>query len=125
MNKQQELEHADRSLKEILSQVESLKFHLRQLEDNIALLNGIKVSFNQNLSILKSDKIIPSMSEYQKIKNDLNAANNRLYVMRIDQNNHLVALERAEKMLLEYREKYVTLLNNQDAKVLRGDFGKK
>lgn len=125
MNRMQELDRADRELKEVSAQIDSIKFHLTTLEENIALLNSVKIQFDQNISTLKSDKIIASFSEYKKIKEDLTSVVNRLYMLRVDFNNHQVALERAEKILLECKAKYVTLLNNQDAKILKGKFGGK
>lgn len=125
MNKLQELELADRELKDVSDRLESIRYHLRQLDENLALLNSVRIQFEQNLAVLKSENIIPSMNEYKKIKEDLQSVMNRLYTIRIDQNNHNVALERSEKMLLDCRSRYATLLKNQDAPVLRGNFGKK
>lgn len=125
MNKIQELEIADRELRETSGRIDSIRHHLKNLDENLAVLNSIKLQFEENLAVLKSENIIPSMNEYKKIKDDLQSVHSRLYTITIDHSNHVSALERSEKMLLECRERYATLLKNQEAPVLRGNFGKK
>lgn len=125
MTKIQELEIADRERKEIGAQVDHVKFHLQNLESNIALLRSIQIQYKQNIAILKSKKYITSIQEYRKIRTELHVVNSRLNVMQIDLNNHAVALDRVKKMLFDADEKYATLLKNQDAPVIRGKFGKK
>ncbi len=124
MNKLLELAQADKELKEISAKVETIRFHLQSLESNIALLNSVRIEFEQNLAVLKTEKLIAAINEYKKIKEDHQTVLNRLYVLRIDQGNHVLALERAEKMLLEAKERYAILFSNQDAKIIRGNFGR-
>jgi chromosome segregation ATPase len=125
MNKVQELEQVDRERKEIGTQVDKVQFHLRSLASNLALLNSIRQQLQDNIRVLKNPLYIALLSEYGKIKAELLAVENRLATMRVDFNNHVVALERTEKMLLLANEKYATLFRNQDAPVIRGEFGKK
>ena len=125
MNKQQELERADAELKELGTRIEGIKFHLRSLDNSMSLLRSLHIQFSQNLSTLRERGIVALASEYKKIRDDLAIVNNKLYVMSIDFRNHEVALERTEKILVESREKYVTLLRNQDGRVIKGNFGGK
>jgi chromosome segregation ATPase len=125
MNKHQELERADAELKELGTRIESIKFHLRSLENSLALLRSLHVQFSQNLATLREQGIVALASEYKKIREDLAIVNSKLRVMAIDHSNHEVALERTEKILVESREKYVILLRNQDGRVIKGNFGGK
>lgn len=125
MNKTQELERTDSEIKELGTRIEGIKFHLRGLEKDMALLNSLKIQFEQNIDFLKSEQIIAAIYEYKKIKEELQNTRNKLYAMRIDFNNHNVALERTEKILIELREKYVILLRNMDGRVIKGNFGGK
>jgi chromosome segregation ATPase len=125
MNKLQELEKADAELKELGTRIEGIKFHLRSLENSLALLSSLRIQFSQNITVLKQNGIVPLASEYKKIRDDLAIVNNKLYVMRIDFDNHQLALERTEKFLVECQERYVILLRNQDGRVIKGNFGGK
>lgn len=125
MNRKSELEKADNELKELSTRIDGIKFHLKSLEANIALLNSLRIQFEQNIAFLKSERVIAALQEFKKIKEDLQTVNNRLYAMRIDLSNHNVMLDRAEKLLLERRENYVILLKEQDGRVIKGNFGGK
>lgn len=125
MNKSQELERADAEIKAVLTNIEGLKFHIRSLENNMALLNSLRIQFSQNIAVLKSERVIAVLTEYKKVRDDLHQVYHKLHVMQIDFNNHSVVLERTEKFLLECRERYVILLRNQDGRVIKGNFGGK
>jgi chromosome segregation ATPase len=125
MNKQQELEKADAELRELGVRIEGIKFHLRSLENNMALLNSLRIQFDQNLDTLREKGIIAVATEYKKIREELAIVHSKLRVMHIDFSNHEVALDRTEKVLVECREKYVILLRNQDGRVIAGNFGGK
>ena len=125
MNRHQELERADTELTELRTRIEGIKFHLRSLENNIALLNSLRIQFSQNLAVLREEGIVAVLTQYRKTMDDLANVNNKLYVMRIDFSNHEVILQKTEKMLMECRERYVILLRNQDGRVIKGNFGGK
>ena len=125
MNKQQELEKADAELNELGSRIEGIKFHLRSLENNMALLNSLRIQFDQNLDTLREKGIIAVATEYKKIREELAIVHSKLRVMRIDYSNHEVALDRTEKILVECQERYAILLRNQDGRVIEGNFGGK
>ncbi len=125
MNKTQELEKTSSEINELSTRIEGIKFHLRSLESNMALLNSLRIQHEQNIDVLKSERVIAAIYEYKKIKEQLLSVRNKLYVMRIDFNSHNVALERTEKFLIDLREKYVILLRNMDGRVIKGNFGGK
>src|SRR5271165_3301673 len=109
MNRQQELEKADSEIKELSTRIEGIRFHIRSLENSLALLNSLRIQFEQNIETLKGGDVIAAIHEFKKIKEELQIVRNKMYAMRIDFNNHSVALERAEKFLIELQEKYVIL----------------
>lgn len=125
MNRVQELEKADSEIKELSTRIEGIKFHLRSLENSLALLNSLRIQFEQNIELLKGDEVIAAIHEFKKIKEDLQIVRNKMYAMRIDFNNHTVALERTQKLFVELQERYVILLRNQDGRVIKGNFGGK
>jgi hypothetical protein len=125
MNKTQELEKTGAEINELGTRIEGIKFHLRSLESNMALMNSVRIQCEQNIDLLKSERVIAAIYEFKKIKEELQTVCNKLHVMRIDFNNHNVALERSEKFLIELREKYVILLRNMDGRVIKGNFGGK
>ena len=125
MNRTTELETAGKEISEIQTRIEGIKFHLRTLQSNLALLNSVRIQLEQNIDFLKSESVIAALHEFKKIKEDLQTCRNKMYAMRIDFNNHSVALERTEKFLLELKDKYVILLRYQDGRVIKGNFGGK
>lgn len=91
----------------------------------MALLNSLRIQFEQNIELLKSERVIAAIYEFKKIKEELQTVRNKMNAMRIDFNNHSVALERTEKSLVDLQDKYVILLRNQDGRVIKGNFGGK
>jgi|ERR1700677_2912615 len=126
MERDLELDKTARELSELGARIESIKFHLRSLENSMALLKSLKIQFEQNLEVLKSATIIAAINEFKKVKEDLQTVRARLYAMHIDFNNHTAALEQTEKFQSELKARYVILLGNQDGRVIKGNFsGKK
>lgn len=124
MNKIQELEKADKELAEINLRIEQLRYNINALEQNIALLNSLKIQLSQNISILKERKTIAVASEYKKAKTDLNTVRNRMALLQIDLSNSNVAFERAKNLLYETKKLYAMMLKNHANVVIQGNFGK-
>jgi hypothetical protein len=125
MNRLLDLENADRELNELSARLESVKYNIRSLENNMALLNSIRIQFSQQIAVHKSPDVITSILEYKKIRDDLTIVNIRLHMLRIDFNNQHVALLQIEKILFEAKERYAILLRNQYGRVIKGNFGGK
>lgn len=125
MSKLSDLERASKELGEVSARIEQIRHHVQNLEANLALLNSVRIQFEQNIALLKSGEVIPSVLEYRKIKEDLDTVQRRMDALRIDCNSHVSMLERANKILLELSEKYATLLRNADGRIIKGSFGGK
>lgn len=125
MGKIQDLEKADIEIRELSVRIEGIKFHIRSLENNIALLNSLRIQFEQNIDVLKGGLVIAAIDEYKKIKEELQTIRNRLQVMRVDFNNHNLALSRSERFLIELQAKYAILLKEQSGRVIKVNFGGK
>ena len=125
MNRTQDLEKVEQEIKDLSTRIEGIKFHIRGLKENMALMRSLRIQFEQNISVLKDEYIIAALHEFKKIREDLQTVNTRLNALTIDFNNHNVVLERSEKFLIELNEKYVMLLRNQDGRVIKGNFGGK
>lgn len=125
MSKLSDLERAGKELGEISARIEQIRHHVQNLEANIALLNSVRIQFEQNIALLKSGDVIPSVLEFKKIRQDLQTVQTRMNLLRIDCSNHVTMLDRANKILLELSEKYATLLRNADGRVIKGSFGGK
>jgi chromosome segregation ATPase len=122
MGTNQELEKLDVELRTAEARIIAIKASLRIIELDIAFLRNIRTQLEQNIEVLKSGEVIPAMEEYKKIKSELALANGRLSALQIDHNQHTASLDKAQKLVLDIRRKYATLLKNQDAKVLKGKF---
>lgn len=112
-------------VKETSTNIESLKHHIRGLEEHIAIHKNLEQQFKQNLSVLKDVNIISIASEFKKVKEELATVSSRIVTSSIDLSNSFVFLERAENLLIELNSKRDMILESQKSKVLTGNFGKR
>lgn len=125
MAKLPSLDKIEAEIKETSDKIESLVSHIHGLEENLALLKNLEKQFEQNISVLKDNMIISVASEYKKVRMDLKTVSGRIGVTFTDLKNSRVFMERAETLLVDLKVKRGIILENQNAKVLIGYFGKK
>lgn len=124
MDKITELKELDLALQQVISRIEALKFHINNTTQDIALMIALEKNVRYNIQFMKEKYIIPIASEYKKLKDDLRSVNARLAFLRVDNNNNLINLEKAENIASDLRRKMKDMLENQNAKVITVKFGK-
>jgi hypothetical protein len=125
MSKTLDFEKVDKALKEATIRCDTLKIHLNRLENDIFILLEARRQLEENISILKSDKLIAVASEFRKIKIELDKVKNQLVFLQIDKSNCIKNIFNAEKHLYKCKEECMIVLKAQDGKVIKGNFGKK
>lgn len=108
--------------------LKSLKIHIENLDREIGILTVVEGNLVANLNVLKKREIIPLAELYKKTRTDLRTARNRRSLVRVDRENHLKTLERAERSLMQARETYQLAfkrLKEPENNVIQVNFGRR
>lgn len=100
------------------NKLETLQNQLFKTENDIILLEHIRKTLEENISVLKNRQIIPMLVEYRKAREDLNKVCNNLNMHKITRNNLEHSIEQARKYFIECREKYLISIEIKRCKII-------
>lgn len=128
MDNVEEFNKAAHALLEANVRLNTIRIQLEALERDIATLVNIELQILENINTLKRQKIVTLAVAYRKALENLNAARNRLAFFRIDRENVLKLMTKAEavkiKAELIHNEK-MELMRNPPSNVIDANFEKR
>lgn len=117
----------DRALREVKNaeiRLNTMKVQLTTLDQEIYRLNNLEAKLSENLSYLKSKKIIALALEFKRVKKELEDTRSKLHAIRNDR----ISLYRGYKEIDRAFQRAKTALEefkNVNNNVILGNFGRK
>ena len=123
MGRTQDLERAERAIKDAEIRLNTISTQLNLLEMDVAKFSHIKNVLESNITSLKKKKVIALAEQYRKAKNDLAKANAYLNVSENNRNAMVRIKEEATANLEKYKREYEELVDKFENNVIYGNFG--
>jgi chromosome segregation ATPase len=125
MNKADEIEKAEKALKEASERLGNLTAYVAKLESELYVLKNIEETLKENITILKSEDIIAVASEFKRSKEELTKIQQRIAVTNIDKANNERSIAKIQKTMIECREALAQAMLVPLAPILEGNFRSK
>lgn len=125
MNRKEELEYADRAIKDAEQRLRSVKNSLDAVEKEFDTLTNLKKELEANVKFLKKKNIIALAAEFKKAKEDLAKTKSRLSLISKDRDNIRKIFHDMELAIYNAKQAYNERLQEIDNNVIRGNFGRK
>jgi chromosome segregation ATPase len=125
MGKQEEITKFDRAIKDTELRLRTFNLNIDVIQKEIDFLTNKIKQLEENIGYLKGIKIITIATEYRKIKEDLKKDKTRLSHLKIDITSNKKAHKELELILKNYKKTYEKLVDDNKNNVLQGKFGKK
>ena len=124
MGRSEDLLKADRAVKDYEIRFQTATSQLATIEKELKELLLVQKQLEENVKILKKNKIIAVAAEYKKAKADLKRVVDSSLKIKNDMNHYKKSKDEAEMMLLATKNNYEKLLNDVN-NVLEVQFGRK
>lgn len=121
----QDLDKVDRAIKDLQIKLGTAKVSLDAVQKEIDILEPVEKALDENVKILKKNKIIAIAEEFRKAKAELAKTRIRMTCLQNDRERFKKAHREIDMYLQEAQKKYLELQSLGDNNVVRGKFGKK
>ena len=125
MNKQAELERLDRAIKDSNIRACTVKTNIEVLDRDIANMSAIEQTLEENIQVLKQQKIVAIAEEFKKAKEELKKTRVRLITLRNEREDYRKALNNVNQVIKDSTEAIEKIKRDGENNVLRANFGKK
>lgn len=125
MSKSEDLVKLDRDIKDLENRAKAFTSNMDAIKKELDFLSTVEKQLQENVSYLKTNKIVALAVEYKKAKEDLKKTKIRLNQLKGDWSSNERAHKELEVMLKKNREAYDKLSKQSDNNVLQGKFGKR
>jgi hypothetical protein len=120
-----QISKAEREILETERKLRAITIALEEIERDLAHLDLLESTLNQNIWWLKKSTTISVAAEYKKAKEDLIKVRNRKAFLATDYRNHIYAKTKTENALKQMQEVYLELTKIPQNNVIQVDFEKK
>lgn len=124
MDKSAEVASAEALVREAEIRLHGIQYHLRISEKEVETLVALQSQLEENLSILKKQKIIALAQEYKRSKEELAKTKNLLVLARNSKAQYVASQKEADRYLVRCRETYENILARSENNVVFGLFGR-
>jgi chromosome segregation ATPase len=125
MSKQIELERLDRAIKDSNIRACTVKSNIEVLDRDIANMEELEKTLEENLKVLKRQKVIAIAEQFKKAKEDLAKTRVRLITLKNEREDYRKALNNVNVAIAQSMEAIEKIKRDGDNNVLRANFGKK
>lgn len=125
MDKATEVISAEALVREAEVSLHTIQYHLRAVDREVETLEALQGQLEDNIDILKKQKIIALAQEYKRSREELNKTRNMLILARNSRNQFLASQKEAEKYLNRCNETYEIIVARSENNVIFGLFGGK
>ena len=124
MNKQIELERLDRAIKDSNIRACTVKNNIDILDRDIANMDELEQTLEENIQVLKQQKIVAIAEEFKKAKEELAKTRVRLITLRNEREDYRKALNNVHQVIQQSLEAIEKIKRDGDNNVVRANFGK-
>jgi chromosome segregation ATPase len=125
MSKQVELEKHDRAIKDANVRSSTVKMNMEILDREIASLDQAELDLEENISVLKQQKIVAMADQYKKAKEELKKVRTRLIASKNEREDYRKALDHVNQVIQQSVDAIEKIKRDGDNNVLHANFGKK
>ena len=125
MSKQVELERLDRAIKDSNIRACTVKSNIEVLDRDIANMEELERTLEENLKVLKKQKVVAIAEQFKKAKEDLSKTRVRLITLKNEREDYRKALNNVNTVIKQSMEAIEKIKRDGDNNVLRANFGKK
>ena len=123
MNRTEELDKIDRTIKDLEIRLGAIKNSVGQIEKELSVLKPKKLELEQNIRFQKKDGTVPIAHEYKKAKAELARTIARLILIGAEYKKAVDVIVKVEEMIDKNRKDYYNLIVDSQNNVLQGSFG--
>ena len=124
MGKQDELNKLYRSIKDSEVRMNTFAVNMATIQKEMNFHINTEKQLEENLTYLKSIKVIALATEYKKTKEDMGKTKKRLSDLRNDMASNKKAYRDTEVILKKNKDAYDKLTEASENNVIEGKFGK-
>lgn len=121
----QDLDKADRAIKDLSIKLSTVKMNLDAIQREIDTVSSVETALEDNVRFLKKNKIVAMAEEYRKAKSELVKTRIRMTCLQNDRERYRKAYREVELLLEDAQKKYGEIQSIGDNNVVRGKFGRK
>jgi hypothetical protein len=121
MSKSEDIERAEKVLKELTERLQSCNVNLTRIINDIAMFEVLKKMLVENIQVLKSEDIISVASEFKKAQDELERTKDKLLVLNLSLITHKRTIAEIQKNVIENKDKLANL--TPPGTLITGDFG--
>lgn len=125
MSRKDDLERADRIIKDAEIRLRTVKVTLEAIEKEVDQLTAVEKQLEANVKFLKKKNIIALAVEYKKAKEDLTKAKARLTMIKNDREKIRQTYHDTELLIFNAKEAYEQAMKDATNNVVQGKFGRK
>lgn len=123
MNKNEQLDKIDRTIKDLEIRLSGIRTSLGQIENELSVLSPKKTELEQNLRFQKKEGTIPIAHEYKKIKIEFSRVSARLILITTEQKKATNVLAQIETHITKLKNDQIKLIKSFENNVLQVTFG--
>lgn len=124
MSKKDELEKADRAIKDAEQRLRAVKNSLEAIEKEVDILSTLETQLEANVKFLKKKNIIALAAEYKKAREDLIKTKTRLGLIKTDREKIRNIYHEIELAIFKAKQSYDENIKESENNVIRGKFGR-
>lgn len=124
MSRKDELEKADRAIKDAEQRLRAVKNSLEAIEKEVDILSTLETQLEANVKFLKKKNIIALAAEYKKAREDLIKTKTRLGLIKTDREKIRNIYHEIELAIFKAKQSYDESIKESENNVIRGKFGR-